>query len=331
MSPQQNNPPRRRRFGLSAAAVAAVALAATGCATSSPASLAGSMPPAARPATVSHSTATPLATLGAAAAADPQTCTSSYDKSGQSLDVSMYNSTSQVLTLDPALTGHIGRSDHWDTRPPATLQPGQCAEMTAYESNATGYFVVSAVYTMPNGDYVVFSADNHNNVVDATAVFSAAPTFLAPDGGNYTGWKGSMDTKYQIRQGIWTGYYHSHIALMLEGGETSSYQLTSGAFQVAPGPPSPTWGASCPLGYHARWSGSGPAVTFTGLDGTESVDVSLSSAHGTEDDGIGANNQQQYIGFSYSVKTDSTSAANATMTWTCDPSSWPDSQDGYVA
>jgi hypothetical protein len=254
-----------------------------------------------------------------AGASDPEVCTSSYDHSAQSVDVSMYNGTDEPLTVDPALTGHNGTGEHWAQQPPTIIEPGQCADMNAYSPDALSGLAAYAVYTLPNGSFVPFMGDifgaSDNNPYDSQ-VFSSAPQL---DDSSYN-WSGTQDPSYNI-QGNWVnGDLHRHIVLKLEGGETGSMPMTSPQTPIAAGGSTGNLQASCPLGYHVRMNATTnqPIVSFANVSGSTSgfgvKSVSPNNADGSAD------GSTQYQGFGYSLQNTGSAAGTGTMSWTCDPS-----------
>jgi hypothetical protein len=255
-----------------------------------------------------------------AAGNDPTICAGDYVKGELSIDASMYNGTDQTLTLDPALTGHEGTDEHWGTQPPATLAPGQCAQMDAYTDDIAGGLEIRAVYRMANGDFVPFSADKSAGGADNAEVFTSAPTY---DGSTYE-WTGQQDPRYNIWGNTETTSVHDHPHLKLEGGETNSYPLTSSDFEVDGGATTPTWQAACALGYHVRTDASTGKPIATIQPRTVSVNnptLQFKTLSAADPDGT-VDGTTQYFGFSYSVQNLSPGSVDATISWTCDPSVW---------
>jgi hypothetical protein len=172
--------------------------------------------------------ASPTAPSTAGATPDPTVCTDmSYHPSETSVDMSIYNGTDQVLTMVPDLTFHTdggpNEDAHWDKRPPETLQPGECAEVTAYNNNGDGDtmgLTINATYTMPDGTYVPFSVEQ----VSARGV-GFNPTVFAPspvpsfneenDANGSNGWKGTPVGSFVILNSDDVGVSHVHAALKL--------------------------------------------------------------------------------------------------------------------
>lgn len=255
-------------------------------------------------------------TAGSAVGDDPTVCTSGYSKGGYSLDVSMYNGTDQTLTLDPDLTGHNGYDEHWATRPPATLAPGQCANMSAYTDNMADKLGLHAGYRMANGDFVPFSTDTYQGP-NNSLVYSSQPSF---DWSHFA-WTGTQDDAYNI-QGTWAGgYFHMHVTLKVQGGKTDIVPVTSPQIVVAAGATTPTRPAMCGLGYHV-WldaSTTKPIVTVSSVTGNASeltLNTNPSIADGRFDQ------TTQYQGFTYSLHNASQDPVTATISWMCDPSVW---------
>jgi Putative Ig domain len=289
----------------------AAATAVTGGLIVAFAGMAGASTPSVPPAAISPAAPT-------VSGSDSTVCTSSYDTHGASIDMSVYNGTGQTLTLVPALTGHNGISGHWGTQPPATLAPGQCADVTGYSDNPVGSFSIHAVYQMSNGDFVPFTAETTGNPITDSTVFSAEPSF---DTG-YDTWTGQQDPAYNILGNYITGSFHEHVSMKLEGGgDTDSYQDTSSPINLAAGATSPTKKAECALGAHVRMDASTkePIVTFQNVNG-DSSGFALHSLTPTMADGS-VDGITQYDEFSTSI-TNSGSAGTATFSWTCDPSEW---------
>jgi hypothetical protein len=247
---------------------------------------------------------------------DPTVCTTGYDESALSLDVSMYNATDEPLTLDPALTGHNGTGEHWNHQPPAVILPGQCADMNAYSSDGASGFAVFATYTTPKGDFVPFTASIFGNADYNSSVFSAAPSFSDH---TYT-WSGQQDPAYNIDGAVTAGRAHRHVTEKFEGGKTDSYPLTTAPIVINAGGSTATWQASCALGYHVRLDATTnkPIVTFATVTGSTSG-FSIKSSSLTDADGS-VDGSTQYRGFTYSLQNTSSANGTGTMTWTCDPS-----------
>jgi hypothetical protein len=247
------------------------------------------------------------AETAAHAASSPFSCTSGYSKSVDSMDISMYNATDQMLTLDPSLTGHYGTSEHWATQPPATIAPGQCAYMTGYESNLAGVLTLHAVYVTPDGDYVPFMASDQLQVANRS-VFTNAPTFVTPSDYRNAAYSGIQNEHYivaPISRDDGMGYYH-HIALVFQGGKTASY--SDSATRSSDGQVS----AACDPGYVLRQDSSGHAV----LDSDSPTAItSVTEGHQS---GWDIDGQPQYQFFSARVVE-----PDARVSWTCDPGTWP--------
>ena len=248
---------------------------------------------------------------------DPSVCTTSWDMSDGSIEVSMYNGTGQTLTLLPDVTGHNGINQHWHKQPPATLAPGQCATMSAYTSDVAEALGVHAVYQMPDSDFVPFTADTHNGSEGST-VFSEEPTY------NWStpGWTGTQDPLYNIWGQTTGGTVHVHVALKLEGGVTDSYQLSSSDMTIAAGATTPTQDAACGLGYHV-WMDAATEEPVLSINNSPvaASGLTLATLNPTIADGK-VDGTTQYQGFSYALKNPTQAPITAAITWTCDPSVW---------
>lgn len=261
---------------------------------------------------------TPSGTGLSAVGSDPTVCTSSYDHSASSVDVSMYNGTNSPLTLDPALTGHDGTNEHWAQQPPTTILPGQCADMNAYSSDMMMPLAAYAVYTLPDGSFVPFMGDLYGNDTFNTEVFSAAPQL---DHSDYV-WSGTQNPAYNI-EGNWVnGDVHRHFTMKLEGGETDSYQFTSAQIPIQAGASTATMQAQCGPGYHVWMNATTnqPIVTFSNVSGDTAGFGFKSVAPNVADGSV--DGSTQYQGFTYSLQNTGSTAGTATMTWSCDASDY---------
>ncbi len=136
------------------------------------------------------------------------TCGRSYSHGTFSIDQTIYNSSPYTLTLlnDANFTNSNGGT--WNTKPPATIAPGACAEVNGYTNDPVAGFELNATYTFntPAGTQY--------------AVFSNAVTITTPDGGGFStesavysgrpahtggGWVGTTSTLYRMTDTGHTG------------------------------------------------------------------------------------------------------------------------------
>ena len=85
-------------------------------------------------------------------------CTSNYHAGVQSVDMTIENTTGQVLTLDSGTpAGPTSGTGARSRRPPAA---GACEELTGYSDSPLGDFYLTATYRLPDGTYIPFSVDS---------------------------------------------------------------------------------------------------------------------------------------------------------------------------
>ena len=89
-----------------------------------------------------------LSTLGA-----------SNDNGAFSVRATLTNKTGVPLTLDPSKSNVDGGNGHWMQRPQHTLANGQSVTVSGYTLDPSG-MNLTVVYTMPNGEYAYFIANN---------------------------------------------------------------------------------------------------------------------------------------------------------------------------
>jgi hypothetical protein len=189
--------------------------------------------------------------------------------------------------------------------------------VNAYSEFTADPVGIHVMYTLPNGDFLPFSADTHNGANDST-VFSSPPTYNSSN----TTWSGTQDPLYNVWGGSPSGNFHVHVGLKAEGGDTDSYQVSSSQITIAPGATTPTWSASGGLGHHIRVDASTgkPMVAINGINGNAS-DVTFAKLSPAIYDGT-ADGTAQYQGFTFALHNASQSPVTVTITWTCDPSVW---------
>ena len=147
---------------------------------------------------------TALAEIGAVGTG---ACTSNYHAGVQSVDMTIENTTGQVLTLDSANTG---RADigHWGQQPATTLQPGACEELTGYSDSPLGDFYLTATYRLPDGTYIPFSVDSGSDDYNRTAFTSSGMSGVSTDG-----MSGQQDFAWNINNPTHSGTVHVHYTL----------------------------------------------------------------------------------------------------------------------
>ena len=132
-------------------------------------------------------------------------CTSGFTKGWTSVDMVITNNTGVPLTYDQELSGP--NSGHWNRQPQATLAPGECEIVNAYDPATVHVFNLNVVYTMPNGDYVPFEGTAMSTSPSFNQfVFSSEPEYHK----NNFYWSGSIDTKHYIAASTVNGLLHSH-------------------------------------------------------------------------------------------------------------------------
>jgi hypothetical protein len=125
-------------------------------------------------------------------------CGTSYSAGAYSIDQTIYNDTPYAMTLVNDVNFTNSNMGSWNTKPPATLAPGACAEINGYTDDLLG-MTLNATYTFdtPQGtQWAVFSngvttvVPSGGGLSTASAVYSSKPS----DTGG--GWLGTMSTTF---------------------------------------------------------------------------------------------------------------------------------------